>query len=241
MKFCKKCNIEKEYKLFPIRNDSKDGYRNECIDCTKIYRDSKNYVYKSSYTTEEKRNYSKEYNIKNKEKISIRNKEYYIENKDYICNREKENRNAEYQSDYHKKYRVEKRESLREYRREYENYKRKTDPLYKLSTNIRSSIKIHLNKAGYLKESKTELILGCNFDELKNYLESKFEDWMTWTNHGLYDGTFNHGWDIDHIIPISSAKTEDDIIILNHYSNLQPLCSKINRDIKRDKLEYEHV
>jgi len=94
---------------------------------------------------------------------------------------------------------------------------------------------------GYLKESKTELILGCNFDELKIYLESKFEDWMTWVNHGLYDGTFNHGWDIDHIIPISSANNQADIIKLNHHSNLQPLCSKINRDIKRDKLEYEHV
>lgn len=39
---------------------------------------------------------------------------------------------------------------------------------------------------------------------------------------------------IDHIIPLSSAKTEEDIIKLSHYSNLQPLCSKVNRDIKKD-------
>jgi len=241
MKFCKKCNIEKEYKLFPIRNDSKDGYRNECIECTKKYRSSKNYVYKSSYTPDQQRNYNKEYNIINKEKISIKKKEYYIENKENICNRVKENRNDEYQSEYYKEYRIKKRESLREYRREYENYKKKTDPLYKLSSNIRTSIKSNLRKAGYLKESKTELILGCSFEELKLHLESKFEAWMNWENHGLYNGELNYGWDIDHIIPISSAKTEDDIIRLNHYSNLQPLCSKINRDIKRDKLEYEHV
>ena len=28
-------------------------------------------------------------------------------------------------------------------------------------------------------------------------------------------------------------------IKLNHYTNLQPLCSKINRDIKKDKLKNE--
>jgi len=51
-------------------------------------------------------------------------------------------------------------------------------------------------------------------------LESKFEDWMNWDNQGKYNGEFNYGWDINHIIPISSAKTEDDIIKLNHYTNL---------------------
>jgi len=53
-------------------------------------------------------------------------------------------------------------------------------------------------------------------------------------NRGLYNGEFNYVWDIDHIIPLSSAETEDDVIRLNHYSNLQPLCSKVNRDIKMD-------
>ena len=38
----------------------------------------------------------------------------------------------------------------------------------------------------------------------------------------------NETWQLDHIVPISSAKTEDDIYKLNHYSNLRPLCSKKN-------------
>jgi len=62
---------------------------------------------------------------------------------------------------------------------------------------------------------------------------------MTWDNYGLYNGDLYYGWDIDHIMPISIAKTKEKIIKLNHYKNLQPLCSKINRDIKRDKIEYE--
>lgn len=61
---------------------------------------------------------------------------------------------------------------------------------------------------------------------------------MTWENHGKYNGELNYGWDIDHKIPLSSAKTEDEIYKLNHFSNLQPLCSKINRDIKFNKIDY---
>jgi hypothetical protein len=58
---------------------------------------------------------------------------------------------------------------------------------------------------------------------------------MTWENRGLYNGELGYGWDLDHIVPISSAKSEEDIIRLNHYTNIQPLCSYINRYIKRDK------
>jgi hypothetical protein len=59
---------------------------------------------------------------------------------------------------------------------------------------------------------------------------------MSWNNHGLYNRNLNYGWNIDHIIPASSPKSEDDLIKLNHYTNLQPLCSKVNRAIKKDKI-----
>ena len=60
---------------------------------------------------------------------------------------------------------------------------------------------------------------------------------MTWENRGLYNGTEGYGWDIDHIIPVSKATTEDDVIKLNHHTNLQPLCSYINRVVKKDKVD----
>jgi hypothetical protein len=72
----------------------------------------------------------------------------------------------------------------------------------------------------------------CTHENFKLYLESKFEPWMTWDNYGLYNGTPEYGWDIDHIIPSSTAKDEFEIISLNHYTNLQPLCSYYNRVIK---------
>jgi hypothetical protein len=59
---------------------------------------------------------------------------------------------------------------------------------------------------------------------------------MNWDNKGLYNGTSNYGWDLDHRIPLSSAVTEEEIIKLNHHTNIQPLCSHYNRDIKKDQI-----
>ena len=63
--------------------------------------------------------------------------------------------------------------------------------------------------------------------------------WMSWSNYGNWNGypkELNAAWDIDHIIPISTAETEEEIIKLSHYTNLQPLCSYTNRHIKSGKV-----
>lgn len=130
---------------------------------------------------------------------------------------------------------------LKQKKKRRENHlKRMEDPLYKIKVSFSRRLNKLLkrieanrstNKPYYLDK------LGCSFEEFKIYLESKFEDWMTWENYGLYNGELNYGWDIDHIIPSATAKTEDDIYNLSHYTNLQPLCGKINRDIKKDKIK----
>ena len=78
--------------------------------------------------------------------------------------------------------------------------------------------------------------MGISIDEFKLYLESKFEPWMTWENYGKYNGDLNYGWDIDHKEPISNAKNEEELILLNYYDNFQPLCSYINRYVKRNNI-----
>ena len=155
---------------------------------------------------EKRKEYEKEYYKKNKQKILKQSKEYFKNNQE-----------------------IKQKKNNDRYRE-----RRKTDPLFKLITNLKRNIRGGLKKQGFIKKSKTIDILGCSFEEFKSHLESKFESWMTWDNYGLYNGELDYGWDIDHIIPISSAKTEEDIIRLNHFSNHQPLCSKINRDIKRN-------
>ena len=125
-------------------------------------------------------------------------------------------------------------------KRRENHLKRMTDPLYKLKVSFSRRLNKLLkrvecnrstNKPYYLDK------LGCSFEEFKVYLESKFEDWMTWKNYGKYNGELNYGWDLDHIVPLSNATTENEIYSLSHYSNLQPLCSRTNRDIKKNKIE----
>lgn len=168
---------------------------------------------------EKEREVKKAYYEANKEKILAKRKLYRETNKELL----KEKRKANL-------------ENINKQRQIYVKQRKKDDPIFKLKISVRKSIHYSLKRSGFQKLTKTELILGCSYDEFKNYIQSKFEDWMTWENKGLYNGELNHGWDIDHIIPVSTAKNETELLQLNHYSNLQPLCSHINRDIKRDNI-----
>ena len=103
--------------------------------------------------------------------------------------------------------------------------KQNTDLKYKLTSRIRSRINHALN--GRVKDDSLKDLLGCDMNEYKIYLEKRFDQHMTWDNYGE--------WHIDHIIPLSSAKNDDELKNLCHYSNLQPLWA-IENIIKRDKI-----
>ena len=115
--------------------------------------------------------------------------------------------------------------------------RKKSDPLYKLSENIRKGIYKSITSKGFGKKSRTYEILGCSYEDFKIYIENKFESWMNWDNYGNpNDGLIepNKTWDVDHIKPLSSATNEKELLELNHYTNLQPLCSYHNRFVKKD-------
>lgn len=178
--------------------------------------------------------YAQKYRGENKEKIKEIKRQYNVKNKELLKIKQKEYREQtkDYQKEYQKKYR-EKNKEKRNFRERERNQK---NPLYKLSNNIRRSIRDSFKRNGYKKNSNTHNILNCSFEQFKEHLENQFQPWMNWDNYGLYNGTEDYGWDIDHIIPLKTAKTIEDIIRLNHYTNLQPLCSYYNRVIKREKI-----
>ena len=171
----------------------------------------------------------KKYHDNNKEKRKIYNKNNEIKIKE---NREKYNKiNKVKISETRKEYNKKNKNKNDIYRYNYIKNRLTNDPIFKLKLNIRNLIRQSFKIKNLIKNNKTQDILGSSFEEFKKYLESKFKPWMNWDNRGLYNGELNYGWDIDHIIPLSSAKTQEDILRLNHHTNLQPLCSKINRDI----------
>ena len=234
MKVCNKCLENKDFIFFPKRKDSKDGYRNTCKLCIK--KDQEIYYLNNKEVLLEKK---KEYYINNKDFIQSKNKNYYADNKEnlLIYSKEYRSKNKDLISKRQKEYHINNKEKRNKYNIEYLRNRINNDNIFKAKHYIKSMIRSSLRLLGYSKKSKTEEILGCSYEDFILYLESRFESWMTWENRGLYNGELNYGWDIDHIIPLSSAETEEDIIRLNHYTNLQPLCSKVNRYIKRDKIK----
>ena len=97
--------------------------------------------------------------------------------------------------------------------------RRKEDPITHLHENIRGLIKgsFKRTKVKFIKKSKTIDILGCPIVEFRDFILSKCPEGTSLKDFGKF------GYHLDHIIPISSAKTEEDIIKLNHYTNFQPL------------------
>ena len=207
-KICFICKIEK-----PI-SEFRSSY---CIPCKKEYEKQHNHK-------------RREWNDKNKDKARKYNNKYF--NKPEIKQKSKDYM-LEYNSLEHNKKR--KKEYSKLYNPGYKKHKRKTDPFWQLKENMRVSICQSFKRIGSIKPSRTEQILGCTFEQFKQHIESQFEPWMNWENQGGQIITeINTNWDIDHKIPISSAKTKDDVIKLSHYTNFQPLCSYVNRFVKRN-------
>lgn len=111
------------------------------------------------------------------------------------------------------------KESIKVRHRIYKNEKRKTCLIFKLKHNLRSRLQSAI-KHGYKKGSAVR-DLGCSIEELKVYLELKFEPGMTWDNYG---NKKDH-WSIDHIIPIANVDLtiREDVLKVCHYTNLQPM------------------
>lgn len=111
------------------------------------------------------------------------------------------------------------RKSNRDKIRKYTANKYKTDILFRLNTLIRNRIK------QAMKYQKSKVLLdtvGCSIEELKNYLESKFQPGMSWDNQGQ--------WHIDHIVPLSRFNLTDNVEVqkASHYTNLQPMWATDN-------------
>lgn len=96
----------------------------------------------------------------------------------------------------------------------------KTDPIKKLKHTLRKRFRSFIKQRAFHKDNSCISYLGCTLDDLKTHLERQFQEGMSWENHGQ--------WHIDHIVPLNSAQTEQDIYRLCHFQNLQPLWAKDN-------------
>jgi len=135
-----------------------------------------------------------------------KNNEYYKE-RNKTLERKLKNKITKSKPEYKEKQRI------------YENKKYKEDIVYRLKKCLRIRVRIALKAKKWRKDNTLHKYLGCSLDQLKEHLASKFIDNMTWENYGF--GLDK--WTIDHIIPLDSAQTPEEMYKLCHFSNLQPM------------------
>ncbi len=149
----------------------------------------------------------------NKQEYLRQQREYRVKNADAIRETKRLycQKNAAKIKLAKQKYGVENREKLS---KALAN-RRANNPLVRMANSMRRSIRRYLDVGQKGGMSSFEII-GCSKDDLRKHLESKFRDGMTWQNYGKH-------WHIDHIVPLISAKSADDVKRLCHWTNLQPL------------------
>lgn len=148
------------------------------------------------------------------ERVKESKKKYILTNKATVLQNRKEwyAKNKEKQALY--------RKSRSKINRDYWKNRRDKDPIFRIKNNFRN----RLNSIIKGRDSSLTELLCCSGEELRRYLESKWQPGMSWDNYG------KNGWHVDHIIPCSAFDftDEDDLKKCWHHSNLQPLWEEDN-------------
>lgn len=152
---------------------------------------------------EKARKYAREYEARNKEKRNKKSREWGRKNKDKV-----------------KLFQIEFRKNNSGYHSEYTRNRCITNSLFALKLRVRGRTKKAFFNQGFKKHSKTGVMVGCSWEYLQAHIEQQFTEGMSWANRDQ--------WHIDHIVPLASAKTEERLIELCHYTNLQPLWASEN-------------
>lgn len=217
-KQCTKCLKTKSLSEFYFRKPL-NKYETRCRECIKkekqLWEEKNEEKHKEQSKKwkelhkEEIKEYNRLYKIKNKEKIDKQNKEYREKNREKCCNATK-------------KYYENNKEKVNKRNREYRRKKKQEDIVYKLKLQTRCMINNSFRRNNHTKNEKTEKIIGCSINYFIDYLLKTYEN-----NYGYkWDGV--EKIDIDHIMPLSIAKTKNEVIKLCHYTNLQLLKHKDN-------------
>lgn len=127
------------------------------------------------------------------------------------------------------KWKKENPEHHKMLKKNHKKRKKQKDPVYRSMLHMRGRTSAYCKRNFNSKRSRFREIIGIDPQGFRSYIESKFKEGMSWDNYGLYT------WHIDHIIPLSSAKTIQEVEQLSHYTNLQPLWMKENIE-KSDKI-----
>jgi hypothetical protein len=99
--------------------------------------------------------------------------------------------------------------------------RRKNNPQFAVSSNLRSRLNTALRAKNASKSTSTIDLIGCTVAFLMLHIEKQWLPGMTWANRGHRGAV----WHIDHIVPCDAYDLTDPEQQRRcfHYSNLRPL------------------
>jgi len=224
LKRCSKCKV-----FIPIGGFSKqkakwDGLQSACKECCAL--EIRRYQEKNKVKLAAK---AREYRKKNKAKVKAIQRKYRENNKKEINARERKwrEKNKEIIAAKQRKYREDNKEIMTFKKRIYLQRKdvkerankrsrerRKEDPLYRLTLNMRCALHKSLKSAQLKKNNRTFKYISCSPSFLLDRLERQRKE------RGL-----DEDYHIDHMLPIDSfdLKDAEELRRCWHWSNLQSL------------------
>lgn len=242
MKMCSQCKEIKELADFSKRKDSVDGYKGVCRLCKNLRRRSQKRPkqLRKMHHTGVKRcikcccvfpmSSFKEKKVENNtcmDCVKLYAAEYREKNRDKIRESFPKEANKAYCRERYKKDPDKYRQMVYAYKKN----KRETDPFFRMVNQINDSIRASLKRGVIKKDSRSREILGCDYDTaITHLIKTALKNYGFWANFKKYH--------IDHIIPMATASTKEDVIRLNHYTNLQLLYPEHNLS-KSDNLDWD--
>jgi hypothetical protein len=96
------------------------------------------------------------------------------------------------------------------------------DPQFALAYKVRARVYQAIQKGGASKTGRTEELIGCSFDFLRQHIERQFKGKMSWDNPGSFH--------IDHIVPLAALDlaNPEQLKVACNWQNMRPLAPRKN-------------
>lgn len=209
--FCSSCKTFKTFDAFNKEGRIKNGFSTTCRECCKNKKSYQNSLNKLKEERIEAQKILHQSVIENGKVCSVC---------DLLKSHTSFGKSKQYKDGFLRRCNdcVEKRKkelSKKHNRKRHERIM--SDPVAKSRKNARRMILSAFRYVGSKKNAKTYEIIGLN--------AYKFEQWLRDVSDVKPE---THDVHIDHIIPISSAQSHDEVLALSHFSNLQWLAHDEN-------------
>lgn len=233
---CYCCSQEKLLTEFVKDKYTKSGYKTLCLICSRVKskeydkRNADKRKAKAIKWKEENKQYWSDYckywrgtkdDFKPKERVEHRTRE---EAREFV----KENK---------KRYDMENKEEITIWRKNNQDkineksrarskVRRQEDPSYRIMENLRNRLKSVTRQQSTERLAEYDELFGCSLDTFRRWIESHFQEGMTWENWGLGEDK----WNLDHHYPccafnLTNPEQQKQCF---HYTNTYPMWCREN-------------